>query len=86
MGYNADLDKVLLSKDIECEDGTSLKFEVYSYNGGEPKFQIGPRTYKKKNGEVGYRKAGRMTALELMELAKCTNEILKVMENQVVAK
>jgi hypothetical protein len=68
MAYNEDLDKVLFDGNIESEDGTVLKVSVYSYNGGDPKLQIGPREYTKKNGDKGYRKAGRMTAGELEKL------------------
>jgi len=68
MAYNKGLDKVLYEANINSENDTVLKVSVYSYNGGEPKLQIGPRTYTKKNGEEGFRKAGRLTEGEVEKL------------------
>lgn len=75
MAYNENLDNVIFDTNIESEDGTTLKISVYSYNGGDPKLQIGPREYTKKNGEKGYRKAGRMTAGEVEKFVDILPEI-----------
>jgi len=68
MPYNKSADKVLYDANINSDDGTVLKVSVYSYNGGEPKLQIGPRVYKKRNGEDGFRKAGRLTGGDVEKL------------------
>ena len=68
MAYNKGLDKVLYMANIDSADGTVLKVSVYSYNGGEPKLQIGPRVYTKRNGEDGFRKAGRLNEGEVEKL------------------
>jgi hypothetical protein len=69
MAYDKSADKVLYMANIEGENDTVLKVSVYSYNGGEPKLQIGPRVYQKRNGEDGFRKAGRLTGGEVEKLA-----------------
>ena len=69
MAYDKSADKVLYMANIEGENDTTLKVSVYSYNGGEPKLQIGPRVYQKRNGEDGFRKAGRLTGGEVEKLA-----------------
>ena len=71
MTYKSDLDKVLFESTV----GEDLKVSVYSYNGGESKLQIGPRTYTKKNGDVGFRKAGRLTASEVEGLVRVLGEV-----------
>jgi hypothetical protein len=69
MAYDKSADKVLYMANIDGENDTTLKVSVYSYNGGEPKLQIGPRVYQKRNGEDGFRKAGRLTGGEVEKLA-----------------
>ena len=80
MAYNKDLDKELWGKSIEGDDGKSLEFKVFSYNGGDTKFQIGPRTYAKRNGEPGFAKAGRLSATEVNALMALMPEVLEAMK------
>jgi hypothetical protein len=68
MAYNKGLDKVLYMANIDGENDTTLKVSVFSYNGGEPKLQIGPRVYIKRDGEEGFRKAGRLSEGEVEKL------------------
>ena len=74
------------SKDVElwgaviANDKNILRISVYSYNGGEKKLQIGPRTYTKKNGDDGFGKAGRLTTSEAKALAGMMPAILEVLE------
>ena len=68
MAYNKGLDKMLYMANIEGENETTLKVSVYTYNGGDPKLQIGPRVYTKRNGEEGFRKAGRLSEGEVEKL------------------
>jgi len=74
MAYNKSLDKELKQWKIESED-TAILVSVYAYNGGDKKLQIGPRTYAKKNGDVGYRKAGRLSVDETAKLAEILPEV-----------
>lgn len=86
MAYNEKLDKVLFDAGIPNEDGTTLKVSVYSYNGGEPKLQIGPRVYTKKNGEEGFRKAGRMTGGEMEKLVDLMPELSVYLSTKAVVR
>jgi len=80
VAYNKDLDVTLWEKEVEDEGGRKLMFSVHSYNGGDAKFQIGPRVYTKRNGEPGYGKAGRLTVEEGVALANFLPEALEVMD------
>lgn len=79
MAFDKSKDKTLWEKKIEGENDT-LMVSVMCYNDGVKKLQIGPRTYEKKNGEMGFRKAGRITVEELKEILACQEEILKIIE------
>ncbi len=61
MAYDESKDKEL--KSWKHEGG--LWVSVYQYNGSDPKVQIGPREYTKKDGEKGFGKAGRLTMAEM---------------------
>ena len=78
MAFDASKDKVLASKTLDSFDnGASVvTVGVYSYNGGEPKLQIGRIGYL-KSGEARHRKLGRMTLQESMAVAQVVPEILK---------
>lgn len=67
MAFDKSKDVTHFEGDIVTEKG-ALKVSVMSYNGGERKLQIGPRTYEKKNGSTGYTKAGRITVEEYAQL------------------
>jgi len=60
-------------------DESSLRVCVMSYNGGEKKLQIGPRTYIKRNGTTGYGKAGRMSLNEVKAITDLMPEIEGIM-------
>jgi hypothetical protein len=70
------------SKDKELWKGEigDLQVSVHSYNGGEPKLQIGPRMIVTKNGETRFRKPGRLTLEEYEYLFDCWEEISVLME------
>ena len=80
MAYSKGLDKELYFANIQSEDGTVLRVSVFSYNGGDKKLQIGPRIYTKKDGEEGYRKAGRLTEGETEQLV----DILPTIQSYLV--
>ena len=76
MAFDASKDKELASKVLESFDGsTQLVVGVYSYNGGEPKVQIG-RIVHYKNGNTGHKKLGRMTLQESLAVAGVMPEML----------
>lgn len=78
MAFDKSKDVAIFEKSIGDED-KCLKVSVMSYNGGEMKLQIGPRTYIKRNGSVGYGKAGRMTFEEVMAINDLMPEIRGIM-------
>jgi len=69
------------NKDVELfqTDIDGLQISVWQYNVGEPKLQIGPRTYKKKDGSLVIRKAGRLTFVETRFLLEKLPDMLDKM-------
>jgi hypothetical protein len=80
MAYDKTKDIEIANEAIQCDNDKELQISVYSYNGNEAKLQIGPRTYVKKNGEMGYGKAGRLTLDEVDQLI----EILPRLREQMM--
>lgn len=76
--FDRSKDVCLFERTIGSDEKT-LKVCVMSYNGGEKKLQIGPRTYVKRDGSTGYAKAGRMTFNEVKEIGDMMPEIEGVM-------
>jgi hypothetical protein len=58
MAFDPEKDKIL--KKWQCEE-TGLVVSINQYGDGEPKLQIGPRMFKRKDGKESQRKAGRLT-------------------------
>ena len=81
MGYNRDLDKELWFDEIKDGDNV-LRISIFSYNDGEKKLQIGPRTHEKKDGETSFRKAGRLSVYETGCLFDMMGKIIKVLERE----
>ena len=75
MPFDKQLDKQLDNVILE-NDGVELHVGKYSYNGGEEKIQIGPRMAPKKNGEMSFRKVGRLTVGEATAVRDALNMIL----------
>jgi len=63
MAFDPEKDKIL--KKWVCEE-TGLVVSINQYGDGEPKLQIGPRIFKKKDGGESQRKAGRLTIEDVM--------------------
>ena len=70
MPYDASMDKILANWE---NDETGLLVTINRYGESEPKLQIGPRTYTKKDGSKSTRKAGRLTIDDVLWL----NDILE---------
>jgi hypothetical protein len=63
MAFDPEMDKIL--KKWKCEE-TGLVVSINQYGDGEPKVQIGPRLFMKKDGTESQRKAGRLTIEDLI--------------------
>lgn len=72
MAFDPGKDKVL--KEWKCEE-TGLVISINQYGDGEPKLQIGPRIFLKKDGSESQRKAGRLTIEDLMWCYEIIDEI-----------
>lgn len=72
MPFDASMDKVL--KKWKCDE-TGLVISINQYGDGEPKLQIGPRIFVKKDGGESQRKAGRLTIEDVMWLYDMIDEI-----------
>ena len=73
MAYEPEKDKVL--KKWKCEE-TGLLVSINQYGDGEPKLQIGPRMFKKRDGSDGAPvKAGRLSMEDVLWLYDTLDEI-----------
>ncbi|MCD6262590.1 MAG: hypothetical protein J7J52_06170 [Deltaproteobacteria bacterium] len=72
MAYDASKDQVLGSWENK---ETGLTVSIYRYGEGDPKLQIGPRTYTKKDGTKGKTKPGRLTMDDVLWLYEIIDEI-----------
>jgi len=80
--FDRSKDVCVFEKKIESGD-KSLNICVMSYNGGEMKLQIGPRTYVKRDGSTGFAKAGRMTLEEVRKIGELMPEIQGIMGDSI---
>ena len=62
MVFDPEKDKIL--KKWRCEE-TGLVISINQYGDGDPKLQIGPRVFVKKDGTESQRKAGRLSLEDL---------------------
>ena len=65
MAYDPGKDQVLETWENE---ETGLIISIYRYGDGEPKLQIGPRAYTKRDGTKGNTKAGRLSIDDVLWL------------------
>ena len=63
MAFDPNKDKIL--KKWTCKE-TGLVVSINQYGEGEPKLQIGPRIFIRKDGGESQRKAGRLSMEDLM--------------------
>ena len=78
MAFDKSKDKVIESWELDNGNDKKLVVSVMSYNGGEPKLQIGPRTYIKRNGGTGYGKSGRLTMTEVNFVSGIINQLTNI--------
>lgn len=72
MPFDPEMDKIL--KQWKCEE-TGLVVSINRYGDGEPKLQIGPRVFLRKDGNESQRKAGRLTIEDLMWFYDIIDEV-----------
>lgn len=72
MAFEPEKDKIL--KAWKCEE-TGLMVSINQYADGEPKLQIGPRVFAKRDGTESQRKAGRLTIEDLMWFYEIIDEV-----------
>ena len=76
MAYDASKDKVLASWENE---ETGLNISINRYGDGEPKLQIDPRSYIRKDGKKSATKAGRLSIDDVIWL----NDILESVKEKM---
>ena len=72
MAFDAEKDKVLHKWKSE---ETGLVISINQYAEGEPKLQIGPRVYTKKDGSESQRRAGRLSIEDLLWFYEIIDEV-----------
>jgi len=72
MPFDPEKDKII--KKWKCEE-TGLIVSINQYDDGEPKLQIGPRVFMKRDGGESQRKAGRMTVEDLLWFYDIIDEV-----------
>ena len=76
MAYDPSKDKVLET----CEnEETGLIVSINQYGDGEPKLQIGPRSYTKRDGTTATTKAGRLAIDDVLWLGEVLEEVKEKM-------
>ena len=79
MPYDPEKDKVL--KKWKCEE-TGLVLSINQYGDSEPKLQIGPRIFKKKDGsDRAPVKAGRLSVEDVLWLYDMIDEVKEELTN-----
>jgi hypothetical protein len=78
MAYDAGMDEELEKWE---NDETGLVVSIYRYGEGDPKLQIGPRFYTKKDGSKSARKAGRLTIDDVLWLDEIIEEVKEKMND-----
>ncbi len=72
MAYDATKDKVLASWE---NDETGLIISINQYGDAEPKMQVGPRTFTRKDGVASTRKPGRLAIDDVLWLSEIIEEV-----------
>jgi hypothetical protein len=72
MAYDPDKDQLL---DSWQNSETGLNIGIYRYGDGEPKLQLGPRNYTKKDGREGKTKTGRLSIADVLWLEEVIEEV-----------
>jgi hypothetical protein len=76
MAYEPEKDHLLASWE---NDKTGLTVSIYRYGDGDPKLQIGPRTFTKRDGTKSATKAGRLSMDDILWLGGVLEEVTQKM-------
>lgn len=76
MAYDASKDQVLETWENE---ETGLTISIYRYRDGDPKLQIGPRAYVKRDGNKATTKPGRLSIDDVLWLNEIMEEVKEKM-------
>ena len=76
MAYDPSKDQVLETWENE---ETGLIVSINQYGDGEPKLQIGPRNYTKRDGTTATTKAGRLAIDDVLWLGEVLEEVKEKM-------
>jgi len=77
MAYDASKDQVL---DTWENEETGLQISINRYGDGEPKLQIGPRAYTKKDGSKSATKTGRLSMDDVLWLEEILEQVKEKMK------
>ncbi len=77
MAYDASKNQVL---DTWENEETGLQISINRYGDGEPKLQIGPRTYTKKDGSKSATKTGRLSMDDVLWLEEILEQVKEKMK------
>ena len=77
MPFDPEMDKML--KQWKNEE-TGLVISINQYGDGDPKLQIGPRVFIKKDGNESQRKAGRLSIEDLIWFYEIIDEVKEELE------
>jgi hypothetical protein len=80
--YDPSLDKLVKEERLPLTEDTFLYLRLYQYNGGQVKLQIGPRTYRNKEGESMPGKVGRLSRDEVAWLIEELPNLLDIMDEE----
>jgi len=83
MTYDASKDQVL---DTWENEETGLQISINRYGDGEPKLQIGPRTYTKKDGSRSTTKTGRLSMADVLWLEETIEDVKNKMNEYFLAE
>ncbi|MDY7036011.1 MAG: hypothetical protein SV375_07600 [Thermodesulfobacteriota bacterium] len=72
MAYDPTRNQVLKTWE---NDETGLNISINRYGDGEPKLQIGPRSYTKKDGTVTMTRAGRLSIDDILWLSEVLEDV-----------
>ncbi len=76
MAYDPSKDQVLETWENE---ETGLVVSINRYGDGEPKLQIGPRSYTKRDGSKATTKAGRLSVDDVLWLSEVLDDVKEKM-------
>jgi hypothetical protein len=76
MPYDANKDQLL---ETWQNEETGLTISLYRYDDGEPKLQMGPRTYTRRDGTKRNTKTGRLSIADVLWLEEVWEDVKEKM-------